>query len=348
MSEVKKTREIKYDALRILAAILVVVIHVSADRWYVTPANGTEWAVMNVYDCFARSAVPLFFMLSGAFMLQKTVGIKNLYLKKILPLALIYLVWSTLYAVDAFGIAGLSEISLTEFFIRVINGHYHLWFLPVLIGLYVLQPVLFALVHFENGKYTRYILACFLCFGVLLPTAAELFGNYALAELITGKITVELTSYSGYMILGYYLKNQKNIKIKPLLALLLFLLTVATSAAVARFDALRQNAPSDILYGNFSLNVLIEAVLLFLCFQNLEFPQNGVGKLCVNLASLTFGVYLIHPFVLTRLDLLFGLNTLSFSPFLSIPAITLAVAAISFLISFVMCNIPFVSKFWKL
>ena len=342
-------RDAAMDILRIVAAVLVVIIHVSADKWYVTPVASPEWAAMNIYDSFARSAVPLFFMISGAFMLKKTVSIKKLYLGKILHLVVIYLVWSVLYAVDAFGIAGLRDVSLTDFITRVVDGHYHLWFLPVLIGLYVLQPVLVAAVHFEKGKYTRYILACFLFFGILLPTLSELFGNFPPITSLNGKRIAELSGYSGYMILGYYLYNRKRIKIKPLFSIALFFGTVAISALISQLDALKSGAASDLLYGNFSLTVFLEAVLLFLLFRNLfsKEPSERATKFFGTLSTLTLGVYLVHPFILLRLEMLFGFTTLSFSPFLSIPVIVLTVTAASFLITYLMTKIPIIKKFWK-
>ncbi len=342
-------RDMAMDILRIVAAVLVVIIHVSADKWYVTPAASVEWAAMNIYDSLARSAVPLFFMISGAFMLKKPVSIKRLYLGKILHLVVIYTVWSVLYAVDAFGIAGLRDVSLTDFITRVAEGHYHLWFLPVLIGLYILQPVLVAAVHFTEGKYIRYILVCFLFFGILLPTATELFGAFPPLTTLNGKRIAEFSGYSGYMILGYYLYNKKRIRIKPLLAAALFLGTVAISALVSQLDALKTNAASDLLYGNFSLTVFAEAVLLFVLFQNLlsREPSERTTKFFGTLSSLTFGVYLVHPFILLRLEMLFGFTTLSFSPFLSVPVIVLTVTAASFLITYLMTKIPMIKKLWK-
>lgn len=55
-----KTRIVSFDVLRIVASIMVVMLHVSASNWYSISPNRIEWVAMNFYDSMVRSAVPLF------------------------------------------------------------------------------------------------------------------------------------------------------------------------------------------------------------------------------------------------------------------------------------------------
>ena len=43
-------------------------------------------------------------MLSGAFLLNKDIDIKDLYNKKIIPLSLVWLIWSFIYTLDTIGL----------------------------------------------------------------------------------------------------------------------------------------------------------------------------------------------------------------------------------------------------
>ena len=63
-------REIRYDLLRIASCFAVVLLHVSFGYWGVVDINGNDFLVMTVYNSFTRFGVPVFFMLSGLFLLN--------------------------------------------------------------------------------------------------------------------------------------------------------------------------------------------------------------------------------------------------------------------------------------
>lgn len=67
---------------------MVIILHVSASRWYSVDVYSTEWEVFNLYDSAVRSCVPIFFMLSGKLYLSKSkmISIKELVGNKILKL----------------------------------------------------------------------------------------------------------------------------------------------------------------------------------------------------------------------------------------------------------------------
>lgn len=69
------TRNISYDLLRICAAVMVVLLHIAASNWYSLTPDKAEWFAMNFYDSMSRSAVPIFFMLSGTFLLRKDISL---------------------------------------------------------------------------------------------------------------------------------------------------------------------------------------------------------------------------------------------------------------------------------
>lgn len=342
-------RDVRYDCLRILAASMVVFLHVSANAWYSLSPSDFNWKTMNFYDCLVRCAVPLFFMLSGAFLLKKEISIKKLYLAKILPLIVIYFVWSMLYAIDSIGIDNMTSIGIVDFVDEILNSHYHLWFIPVLIGTYVLQPILHSFVNFKNGKYVIYYLICFFVLGILHPTIIEIFRSNQIVITFLNKFSAELFSYCGYIILGYYLANMKNFKIRPIVAIIFYLITVIISAVFAQLVSVKNGKPISFLYGNFMLPVFIEAVLLFICFQNLNFKCYASERFKIfifRVSTLTMGVYLLHPFVIKALETYFNLNTLSFLPMFSIPVIVVICFVVCLAVTFIMSKIPCIRLLW--
>ena len=91
------SRVVKYDILRVAACFSIVLLHVSASYWSVVDVQGRDFLVMTVYNSVTRFAVPVFFMLSGLFLVAPerknvTVG------KRVLKLVLLFYVWSAFYA----------------------------------------------------------------------------------------------------------------------------------------------------------------------------------------------------------------------------------------------------------
>ncbi len=344
-----KQRNVSYDLMRICAAILVVLLHVAALKSKTVESTTFEWQVMNFYNCFTRSCVPLFFMLNGVFSLRKDINIKNLYLKKILPLVIIYIVWSFLYVVDMLGIDNVIQTRLINILRMMVSGKYHLWFIPTLIGLYMMHPVLRAIVGYKDGEYLRYYFVLFICVGILKPTVLLfLTEEHSFYISVLKKVPVEMMSYCGYVLLGYYLANIYNKKHRPWILFVVFCAASVATAIICHFYAVSQGKSVGILYSNISLPSFIEAIALFLFFKNVKGKfSGGVRKVIAFLSPLTFGVYLIHPFIMDQLDGKFELNALTFSPMFSIPLLTVLIVLICFAVTYVMNKIPVVKKFWS-
>lgn len=60
-------RENNLDLLRIFATFVVIIDHVGANRFWTEYSS--DWG--NIYAIFSKFGVPLFLMLSGAFILRK-------------------------------------------------------------------------------------------------------------------------------------------------------------------------------------------------------------------------------------------------------------------------------------
>lgn len=93
---------IKYlDALRVVAAIAVIMLHTSAECWGQRDVASLEQNVFTIYDSCVRWAVPVFLMISGALFLGQEVPWKILYKKYIFRMIVAFVVWSSLYAVHS-------------------------------------------------------------------------------------------------------------------------------------------------------------------------------------------------------------------------------------------------------
>ena len=149
--------------------------------------------------------------------------------------------------------------------------------------------------------------------------------------------------YGFYFVLGHYL-NKTVIRRRSKTILLVlsgigFVFTFAIHALIAR----KTGVPCENYYEYHMVNVAFEAIGVFLVFQSGKYNREKLNAVVCSLSKQSFGVYLIHPFVLSALAIL-GLDTLSFHPILSVPVISIVVILISFAFSYVANKIPFINK----
>lgn len=352
LSKDQSARLLNIDALRLFAGLMVVFLHVSASGWYAVPVDSTDWKIINFYNSAVRSCVPLFFMISGyVFFSKNTLSISKLLKNNVFRLFVIYLAWSVLYGVDKLGFEVLfASGGMTALAKAVIDSHYHLWFLPVLIGLYCLFPVLHPLAKSENRQILFYACMLFFLFGVVVQTL--LLYPYQTHYIPTAlhKISYELVGCSGYALWGYYLSTKDFSKLRGCYLVLLLVAIVASATKINEMYSVHYGKAADLLYGDMSLPVFAEAVLLFIIFSRLRVffsacsPQ--LAKVIVLAAKCVLTIYLLHPFVLEHLYQYqwLSISTLVSNTWLSIQLLSLGIFICCLLVGMILNKIPFVNK----
>lgn len=344
-----------FDYLRVLAALGVVMIHISATNWDVAPIGSPTWLVFTFYSSTVTWPLPIFVMISGALFLRRDHSIQSLLFKNILRVAAAFLFWSALYAgVAVVAGGGMSKKDLLITFMR---GHYHLWFLFLIAGLYLVVPLLRRIV--TSAEMTRYFLLLALLFTFVLPELATLLSDLPdpfaarLGQCAAGLLdnaSIQMTAgYVAYFVLGYYLSTTD---IKPRLRRISYalgLLGLLATFLLIWADSVQKQAPYG-KYGNaFTVNVLLISVAVFL-FAKYHLPAPGapgrLGGLMRGLSNCSFGIYLIHPLVIEQLNPRLGLDTLAFPALLSVPLIVLFVFAVSAAVSALLHQIPFIRDYF--
>ena len=288
-------------------------------------------------------------MITGAVMGNnaKPLSISSIYKKNIRRFALAFVFWSAVYVLHGCLLTylknGSVERSFSDLFWEFLRGHYHMWFLYMIIGLYIVLPLLRKIA--ESEKLTFYFLMVALVFSVVLPAVCSIPGLSEL-ETVYHKMSFHLVlGYSGYFMLGCYL-SQKQISGKAEgifygLGILGFLFTAGISAAMSA----HQNQPIG-YYSNFSVNVLLETMAVYVFAKKrigkISFGK-GMEKGILRLSGSMFGVYLIHALIMETLNY-WGFNSLSFSPVLSVPVLSMTVFLISLVIVLLMERIPLLRR----
>lgn len=140
------------DTLKVLAAFMIVLLHVSAIYVDMTAKPGGEWIYF--INTIVRPGLPLFMMVSGALLLrtQYTFNFK----KKFFYIAKIYIFWSAFYVGFeqlSYAVSGNPLLSPEEMVVHLVRGPYHFWYLTMLLGMYIFMPILSRLKDFHTLNY---------------------------------------------------------------------------------------------------------------------------------------------------------------------------------------------------
>jgi len=331
------------DLIRVVAVFQVVLIHLSYVIFFKEELFSQNWQAANFYDSLSRMGVPLFFMTSGALLLGKREPLVDFFRKRLLKVGIPTLFWSVAYllwSVDAYTNGTMSLVGVVLSMLKAIytgNVEIHLWFLYILIGIYLVVPILRVFVSTASRSDLVYFAVIWFLATPLLELAGRLTGFQ------TALVIPVVAGYVGYFVLGYLLADVRLGSRGMLLCVLGILIAVAVTYFGAQ--ALSANAaPIDIyFYSYFSPSTVLASLCGFLALKHLGRNLGWAGGMVRTVAATTFGIYLVHLFVVELLrkgDLGFQLYSWQAPSIYMIPLTALAVYLISFLIVFGMRKIP--------
>lgn len=351
MDQKSDSRILYLDLLRVFSIFAMMFLHVAASQWMNTPVSSMEWQVFNIYDSLVRFCVPVFVMISGVFFLDpdRPFSMKKLFTKNIFRIVTAFLFWSACYAVPkniiqyrAFHMEAVKS-TLKDFLV----GHYHLWFLFTLVGLYLIVPFLRKIC--ESKALMQYYLLMSFVFAwsmnllKLVPVLER--GIIVLQEQMN---LFFFLGYSGYFVLGFYLSRYLVAKTARNLVYALGALSVCATIFGTSLRSLSAGVATEGLYSFLLPTTCLASAAVFLFFKEnvsrIRFSRRAQSVVML-LSKGSFGMYLVHEFVNVLFKDILHFTTLTFHPILSVPVITVLVFAISFCISLVIHKIPVLTRY---
>ena len=330
------------DLLRCLACAAVVVLHCAGATLAIDTPGTARFFLLNLLDSGVRWSVPVFIMLSGMFLLDPERSFSwPSWRRRVLRLALLTLVAAYLFALWDSRQAHPGAEHLLEALILLVRGelHYHLWFLPMLLGLYLLIPPMRALIQGASRRTLWYVVGLWAVVTLCLGTLHRAFPGGPLQAWLN-MLNLQVAGYAGYFLLGYVLKT---CSVRPRAEKALYALgalgLVATWAGTELLS-LQAGSFQPLLYGYLTPNVALTAAASFLLCRRLEVGRHPI---CAKLSALTLGVYVLHP-TFIEVGNLFGLPRGEWNVALCIPAQVLLVSAAAFLTTWLLRHIPKVGK----
>ena len=338
-----KNRRTELDLCRIAACFLVVLTHIGSGIYHACPFEDPAFPALCFLSTLVRSSVPTFFLLSGLLFLQRdSLELRSFLQKHVLRLTLIFFVWSFLYAVGS-RLASGEFGGLYDFFLTVMRGHYHMWFLPAMIVCYLFLPVLFAALHGTRID-ARYLVLLFAIFGLLwanLNLTPE--PTYILHQL-TVDFDISCLPYLGYMLVGYLLGQRDWPKKTLWIAPLVYFAVTLVASGCNHWYSLHRGYADGWLFSYFSIPSFLQSVCLFCFFLALKEHEFKHSRLIAALADCTLGVYLVHPLLVKVLERL-GLTVRMEHPVAGLLGLGAAVMLLSLALIYAVKKIPFVKRF---
>jgi surface polysaccharide O-acyltransferase-like enzyme len=298
------------DRLRIIATVMVIVIHVAAPVCEdFKDLHSSEWWAGNLWNSLSRPSVPLFVMLSGFLLLGKNYELGDFLRRRFMRVAVPALVWMIAYSYYNH-VAHAEPATFWEGARMIVEGpvHYHLWFVYLILGLYLAYPVLRPFVRQATERDFLFFFAVCVAGTWMYKILATFF------DLYVGLYWEFFTNHLGHFVAGYYLANKVpaggtppvegirpwrfNRKQLIRLALALILTGFITTALATYWASLANgNKFFSHFYDYLTINVGISTIGWFILAQQ---TLNGRPLLEVEgkFAGASFGIYLAHVLVM--------------------------------------------------
>ncbi len=304
-----QSRIVYYDVLNIISCMAVVMLH--SNGYIHTFIKDDYWGIHVAIDTLFFFAVPVFFMLSGANLINyrakysTKVFINKRFKKTFLP----FLVWSLLFLITFIIIHWDNEtktLTWRKIVQIIVTGKIPLtnyWFFIPLFFLYIFMPFISLMVERMNTKHISYLCMLLALFQSVIPTLLYALGIY-------DKLPLPLNSYLLYTLLGYFF-SIKNLEKNRLIMITLCFTAIITMAIRywLNYNSITKN---ESLFDYFGLYSLLPACLIFLIVKR-TFTQDSYisqhsKRITSFLAPKSFGVFLIHTFIIRILDNIDGFN----------------------------------------
>jgi surface polysaccharide O-acyltransferase-like enzyme len=335
------------ELIRAVAIVLVIMLHATIEPYVLqmTQEGVLRWWTVNIYNSLATPCIPLFVMLSGALLLQpsKIEPLRVFFKKRWNRIGLPFIFWGAAYFAWSF-LVNHEPFSFDSIVRGILTGpYYHFWFLYMLIGLYLLTPILRVVVANADRKILKYFILLWF-FGVVIVPLLGLFG-YSLDSNV-----FVISGWMGYFLLGTYLLT---VRMRSWTLYILLFLSLASMAVATYFMTAYVGGKNQyFFYGFLSANVILASVALFplLCTvrpNRIKSYVPGVNLLLHQISFNTLPIYLFHVIVLETLQrgyVGFKISITTMNPILEVPLITVVTLFISLGLILLLKKIPHIER----
>ena len=343
-NSLSKNRIWYWDILRILAMVFLVIRHSATATFEFVEMLSTNWWVSNMYGSLSAWMIPVFMMISGASFLspERNVPIKKTYQKNIARMLYAFGFWTLFYALyNTFSGQDLHD----DFITMIFQGHFHLWFIPMIIGMYMITPLLRPVAQNKKALLAITIVTGFT--GVIIPTLQDL-GLFFDTSLLPG--TNHFGFFSAYVCFYFMGILFHETTLSKEARVVIYTLGIISTVVIfygTYLLTVKDGYHNEDMQADNNLFTAVQGIAIFVGFKELfknKKMKESTKKLVLDISGLTFGVYMAHVVLLALLDK-YGFSPVTYPAIYMIPMLILFVLPTSFFISLAIKKIPFIGKY---
>ncbi|MEM2108016.1 MAG: acyltransferase family protein [Candidatus Bathyarchaeia archaeon] len=340
------------NLIRTLAITLVILLHAANTTLKASSVPADYWWTAVIYKSLALPCVPLFVMLSGALLLKRTKlnePIRVFLKKRLIRIGLPIVFWSVIYLFWAFFVSQIpatwGNIQRGILYSLFGGAYYHFWFIYLIVGIYLITPILRVIIAHGNKSIIRYLCLLWFVSVAVVPLIEMATGH------ILNPIAFLISGWEGYFVLGSYLKR---VKVRPAILYILLI----TSFAWTIFGAWVMNYPlsamnrNNFFFDYLTANVIMGSVALFLILLRFHRDWPGSNHATANrivqaISKNTLPIFMMHVIILESFERGFFGFTLSYTtlhPILEIPLITILTLFLTLSLILLMQKVPILNK----
>ncbi|HOU69512.1 MAG TPA: acyltransferase family protein [Paludibacteraceae bacterium] len=312
-------RNFGLDLLRVIACYMVVQVHVGENYYigawddvnqYSLVVNDLGGYLAGVCNSLLRISVPLFVMISGYFLFPMKGSLSDFFRKRLTRVLVPFVVWYVLYAFYGGYVFHLGfKTILTNILLLPVNFPMyfgHLWYVYMILGLYLLVPVLSPWLERAGKKELQiylgiWVITLFLRYiHLLFPSVwGECYWN-------PSPMFHYFSGFIGYFLLGYYCKKYvgKLTLWQKWSTLLMITLGLAVTMSLFLYRlGIYKGVPEVELSWFFDTpNVAVMTLGVFLLFKDVSIKrENFVVRVVSDMGQKSYGIYLAHIMLLYSL-----------------------------------------------
>lgn len=298
------------DYMRVIACFMVIIVH-SCEFYFI---DGSEIGIRSLSDGFwvsvidsaLRCSVPLFVMISAYLLVPIKGSVTNFFKKRFVRVIVPFIVWSLLYAVLPILWDGMDKADVISSLCRLVynfnDASGHMWFIYMLIGIYLFMPVISPWLE-KAGKRAEEVYLALWFVSSFFPYIRSFVG-YIYGECYWNEYNLlwYFSGFLGYVVLAHYIKNYLTwgSKTQITVGILLYFAGYLVTAVIWYNRILTATTLQELeLSWRFCTpNVIFESIGSFLIIQSIFSKKDRENALVREVSKLSYGIYLMHIFIL--------------------------------------------------
>lgn len=309
------------DYLRVVATFMVILVHciepfyLGAEGTYIASKSDAIW--VTCIDSLLRTSVPLFVMMSSYLLLPLQNSTESFFRRRAVRVLVPFIIWSLLYAViPAWGSGGDVDIvgNLKTLSLNFLPPSGHLWFVYMILGVYLVMPILSPWLERVSARGERIFIAIWL-FATAVPFLRELSATLRGTAEVWGEASWNefgtlyyASGFVGYVVVAHYIRKHVNWGVLKSVSVALPMLVVGYAITALPFylqipdaypvsDSIDLAVRMELSWDFATSGVALQSIAVFLLFKLIHRPCKAY-PLFSHLAKHSYGVYLAHMFVL--------------------------------------------------